>query len=349
MPALRLAVSLDAGSDFASARDLALAYEDAGVDIISVPEAYGIDAVSVLGFLAGVTQRVELMSGILPIFSRTPALLAMTAAGLDMASGGRFSLGIGVSGPQVVEGWHGVVYDAPLGRTREILDICRTVWRREPLQHEGRRYVLPLPPDQGTGLGKPLKLVHRPLRDHIPIYIAALGPGNVELAAAQAEGWIPFLYVPERADRVWGEALARGKSQRPEELGPLEVVAGGPMAVGDDVTGLREQDRGHLALYVGGMGAKGANFYNRVVSEYGWSAEAERVQDLFLEGHRADAAAAIPDELLEATSLIGDEAYLRDRLQACVESGVTVLQVTPVGPDPLGDLRRFAEIVHAVV
>lgn len=348
MSRLKLAVALDAGADFSRARELATAYEAVGVDVLTVPEAYGIDAVSVLGYLAGVTERVELMSGILPIYSRTPALLAMTAAGLDLASGGRFSLGIGVSGPQVVEGWHGVVYDAPLGRTREIMEICRQVWRREPLEHAGRRYSLPLPPEQGTGLGKALKLVHRPLRADIPIYVAALGPRNVELAAEAAEGWLPFLYVPERADLVWGEAVARGMAKRSPVRGPLQVVAGGPMAIGSDVAHLRELDRSHVTMYVGGMGTKESNFYNRVVSQYGWAAEAAKVQELYLDGHRADAAAALPDELLEATSLIGDEAYLHDRLQACVDNGVAVLQVTPVGADPFNDLRRLSEIVHAL-
>lgn len=348
MTSLRLAVTLDAGADFARSRDLARAYEAAGVDLIAVPESYGIDAVSVLGFLASVTERVGLMSGILPIYSRTPALLAMTAAGLDLASGGRFRLGIGVSGPQVVEGWHGVAYDAPLTRTREIIDICRSVWRREQLRHAGRKYVIPLPEDQGTGLGKPIKLMHRPTRPDIPIYVAALGPHNVELAAERADGWLPFLYVPERADLVWGEALARGRAKRPAGLGPLEIVAGGPMAIGPDVTHLRENDRAHLALYLGGMGAKGANFYNRVVSAYGWAAEAERVQDLYLAGHRDAAAAALPDALLEATSLIGDEVYVRDRLQAFVEHGVSVLHVAPAGPNPLADLRRLGEIVHGL-
>jgi F420-dependent oxidoreductase-like protein len=309
-----------------------------------VPEAYGFDAVSALGFLAALTERVELMSGILPVYSRTPALLAMTAAGLDAVSHGRFSLGLGVSGPQVVEGWHGVAYDAPLGRSREVMEICRSVWRREPLAHAGTSYAVPLPPDRGSGLGKPLRLMHRPLRSRIPIYLAALGPRNVELAARSAEGWIPHLYVPERADLVWGEPLRRGASVRDPDLAPLEIVAGGSMAIGGDVGSLRDLERPHLALYVGGMGAKGANFYHQVVSAYGWGREADAVQDLYLAGRRDDAAAALPADLLEATTLIGDEAYLRDRLAAFVDQGVTVLHVTPIGPDPVGDLARLAAL-----
>lgn len=345
---LKVAISLDAGSAFDGVRETVRAYEEAGVDVLMVPEAYGIDAVSVLGFLAGITERVELMSGIVPIFSRTPALLGMTAAGLDLVSGGRFSLGIGVSGPQVVEGWHAVPYDAPLGRTGEIIEICRTIWRREPLIHEGKRYVIPLPPDQGSGAGKALRLVHRPVRAQIPIYVAALGPKNVQLAAEKAEGWIPFLYVPERADRVWGEPLSQGLARRDPSLERLSIVTGGPMAIGNDVEHLREDERAHLALYVGGMGAKGANFYTRVVSQYGWEQEATKVQDLFLDGKREEAARAIPAGLVEGTTLIGEPAYIRDRLAAYRDSGVTTVQVSPVGADPLGSLRQFCEIAHSV-
>ncbi|MGH1565264.1 LLM class F420-dependent oxidoreductase [Mumia sp. DW29H23] len=345
---MKLAVGIDPRTDIGSIRTLAAEYERAGVDVISVPESYGFDAVSILGLLAGVTERVELMSGIVSIYSRTPALLAMTAAGLDQVSDGRFTLGIGASGPQVVEGWHGLAYDAPLGRTREIIEIVRTVWRREHLDHAGRRYTVPLPKEQGTGAGKPLKLLHRPLRPQIPVLVAALGPKNVELAAEVAEGWIPFLHIPEKADRVWGPAVAAGLAKRDEGLSPFQVVSGGPMAVGADVEHLRELDRAHLTFYVGAMGTREANFYNRVVRGYGWEAEAEKVQDLYLEGHVAEATAALPAPLLEGTSLIGDEAYLRDRLQAYQDDGVTVVQVTPVGADPMNDLRRFAEIVHAL-
>lgn len=347
-PRMKVAVGIDPRTDIGAIRELATAYERAGVDVISVPESYGFDAVSILGLLAGTTERVELMSGIVSLYSRTPALLAMTAAGLDQVSGGRFALGIGASGPQVVEGWHGLPYDAPLGRTREIIEILRTVWRREHLEHHGRRYEIPLAKDEGTGAGRPLKLLHRPLRADIPVLVAALGPKNVELAAEVAEGWIPFLHIPERADRVWGSAIAAGLEKRDAGRSPFQVVSGGPMAVGADVEHLRDRDRAHLAFYVGAMGTREANFYNRVVRGYGWEAEAEKVQDLYLDGHVDDAAAALPAQLLEGTSLIGDEVYLRDRLQAHREAGVTVVQVTPVGESPMGDLRRFAEIVHSL-
>ncbi len=189
-------------------------FERAGLEIVFVPEAYSFDAVSQLGFIAARTTTMEIASGILPIYSRTPALTAMTAAGLDFVSGGRFTLGLGTSGPQVIEGWHGVPYDAPVGRTRELIEICRMVWRRERLDYHGRHYTLPLPADQGTGLGKPLKLINHPVRERIPIVIAALGPKNVALAAELAEGWQPIFYFPEKAGLTWDEPLAEGRAKR---------------------------------------------------------------------------------------------------------------------------------------
>ncbi|WP_029432279.1 LLM class F420-dependent oxidoreductase [Blastococcus sp. URHD0036] len=342
---MKIAVLLRPVPDPRAAARLARAYEDAGVDVIATGESYGFDAVSWLGFLAAGTERVELAAHILSIYARTPATTAMTAAGLDHLSGGRFVLGLGASGPQVVEGWHAVPYDAPVARTREIVEICRTVWRREKLEHDGPRHPVPLPADRGTGAGKPLKLIDRPLRPRIPVHLAALGPANVELAAELAEGWVPYLYVPELADRVWGEPLARGLAKRDSALGTLDVTAAVPMAIGDDVTHLRDRDRAHLALYVGGMGPRGKNFYTQIVQRYGFEQEAAEVQDLYLEGRREEAAARLPDALLEGTSLIGDAGYVRDRLAAHRASGVTVLQVEPVGADPLGDIRRLRALV----
>jgi F420-dependent oxidoreductase-like protein len=331
-----------------AAAQLARSYEDAGVDVLVTGESYGFDAPSWLGYLAAVTQRVELAAHVLPIYPRTPALTAMTAAGLDHLSGGRFVLGLGASGPQVVEGWHAVPYDAPIARTREIVEICRKVWRREKLEHGGAKYPIPLPAGSGTGAGKPLKLIDRPVRDRIPIHLAALGPANVELAAELAEGWVPYLYVPERADRVWRESLDRGLAKRDHELGALDVTAAVPMAIGDDVTHLRDQDRAHLALYVGGMGPRGKNFYNTIAQRYGFEREAAEVQDLYLDGRRDEAAARLPAALLEGTSLIGDEAYVRDRLAAHEASGVTILQVDPIGVDPLSDLRRIRSLLDEI-
>ncbi|WP_043638651.1 LLM class F420-dependent oxidoreductase [Nonomuraea candida] len=306
-------------------------YEKAGLDIVFVAEAYSFDAVSQMGYIAAKTERLQIASGILPIYSRTPTLTAMTAAGLDYVSDGRFTLGIGASGPQVIEGFHGVPYTAPLGRTREVIEICRQVWRRERVQYDGRHYTVPLPPGEGTGLGKPLKIINRPVRPRIPIVVAAIGPKNVELTAELAEGWEPIFYVPEKAADVWGPALAAGKARRDPELGELDVIAQATLAIGDDVAGLLEFGRPMAALYIGGMGAKGRNFYNDLARRYGYEKEAERIQDLYLEGKKDEAAALVPGELLERMSLVGSEGFVRDRVQAMKESGVTTLNVTPLG------------------
>ncbi|WP_445257274.1 LLM class F420-dependent oxidoreductase [Nocardioides aurantiacus] len=319
--------------------------EQAGLDTIWVAEAYGFDAATLMGYLAARTETVEIGSAILNVYSRTPALLAQTAAGLDNVSGGRAILGLGASGPQVIEGWHGLPYRAPVARTREVVEIVRAALRREVLRHDGRQITLPLPPDQGTGLGKPLKMLTHPERSAVPIYIAALGPRSVEGTAEYAEGWLPFLYSPEGAHAVWGDALAAGTARRPAELGPLEVVGGGMVAVGDDVKHLLDLARPHVALYVGGMGAREKNFYNQLVAQYGFEAEAARIQDLYLAGHKKEAEAAVPVELLEQTNLVGPEGHVRERLAAYAEAGVTNLQMIPVDDDPVGLVRRLKEWV----
>ncbi|MGR6921557.1 LLM class F420-dependent oxidoreductase [[Actinomadura] parvosata] len=319
-------------------------YEKAGLDIVFVAEAYSFDAVSQMGYIAAKTERVQIASGILPIYSRTPTLLAMTAAGLDYVSDGRFTLGIGASGPQVIEGFHGVPYTAPLARTREVIEICRQVWRRERVQYEGRHYTVPLPAGQGTGLGKPLKIINHPVRPRIPIVVAAIGPKNVELTAELAEGWEPIFYVPEKAADVWGPALAAGRARRDPELGELDVIAQASLAIGDDVSGLLEFGRPMAALYIGGMGARGKNFYNDLARRYGYEKEAELIQDLYLAGKKDEAAARVPAELLEKMSLIGSEGYVRDRVQAMKESGVTTLNVTPIAGTHEERLRLIEKI-----
>jgi F420-dependent oxidoreductase-like protein len=333
---MRLSTQLAYASDPRATIEQAARLERAGVDVAWVAEAYGFDAPSLLGYLAARTERMLLGAGILPIYSRTPALIAQTAAGLDAVSGGRCLLGLGASGPQVVEGWHGVPYDRPLARTREIVDICRRAWRRETLTHDGV-YRLPLP--GGTGLGKPLKMLTRPVRDRIPIFIAALGDRNVELTAEIAEGWLPIFFIPDRADDVWGEALGAGMAKRSADLGDLEIVAGGLLAIGDDVTGLREAARPTAALYIGGMGARGKNFYHDLAGRYGYAAEADLVQDLYLDGRHRDAEAAVPAEFLELTNLIGPADYVRERLEVFRAAGVTMLNVMPIGPEPLRDVE----------
>ena len=324
-------------------------YEKAGLDIVFVPEAYSFDAVSQLGFLAAKTERMQIASGIFQLYSRTPALTAMTAAGLDYVSGGRFTLGLGASGPQVIEGWHGVPYDAPIGRAREIIEICRMVWRRERLSYQGRYYQLPLEKRAGevgggTGLGKPLKLINHPVRERIPIALAAIGPKNVALAAELAESWMPIFYLPDRAGQVWGAAVAEGAAKRDPSLGPLDVIAATRLAIGDDVTGLRDHGRPELALYIGGMGARGRNFYNDLARRLGYEAEAKAIQDAYLDGRKDEAEALVPAELVERTSLIGPESYVRERLAAYREAGVTTLNVTPLAPTHEARVRLIEQI-----
>ncbi|HEX2824222.1 MAG TPA: LLM class F420-dependent oxidoreductase [Streptosporangiaceae bacterium] len=325
---MRIGMHLSYSGGFAETVVELADYERAGLDIIYVAEAYSFDAVSQLGYIAAKTERLQIAAGIFQLYSRTPALTAMTAAGLDYVSGGRFTLGLGASGPQVIEGWHGVPYDAPVGRAREVIEICRMVWRRERLVYHGRYYQLPLA--GGTGLGKPLKLINHPVRERIPIVLAAIGPKNVALAAELAEGWQPIFYLPEKAAQVWGDAVAEGEAKRDPALGPLDVIASAPLAIGEDVAGLRERSRPELALYIGGMGARGRNFYNDLARRYGYEAEAKAIQDAYLDGRKDEAAALVPADLLERTSLIGPESYLRERLAAYREAGVTTLNVTPL-------------------
>ena len=330
---MRVGMMLNYSGGFTETVNELADFEAAGLQIVFVPEAYSYDAVSQLGFIAARTTTVEIASGIFQLYSRTPALTAMTAAGLDFVSGGRFTMGIGASGPQVIEGWHGVPYDAPVGRTREIIEICRMVWRRDRLEYHGRHYTLPLPPDQGTGLGKPLKLINHPLRERIPIVVAALGPKNVALAAELAEGWQPIFFFPEKAGLTWDAALAEGTAKRDTAtLGPLDVIAAAPLAIGDDVAHLRDLMRPALALYIGGMGARGKNFYHDLACRYGYQKEADLVQDAYLSGRKDEAAALVPAELVEKTALIGPHGYVKERLAAYREAGVTTLNVTALSP-----------------
>jgi F420-dependent oxidoreductase-like protein len=338
-------MSLNYAGGFAETAAELADYEKAGLDIVFVPEAYSYDAVSQLGYLAARTQRVQLGSGILQIYSRTPTLTAMTAAGLDYVSGGRFMLGLGASGPQVIEGWHGVPYDAPLGRTREIIEICRMVWRRERVEHAGRYYTIPLPPGQGTGLGKPLKLINHPVRERIPIMVAAIGPKNVEMAAELAEAWEPFLYFPEKAAEVWGPALAAGASRRDPSLPALDVItATAPLAIGDDVSAVLDLARPVHALYIGGMGARGRNFYNDLVGRYGFEGQAAAIQEAYLAGRKDEAAALVPAALLEGTALVGSLSHVAERVAAMRESGVSTLSVAPVAPTHAGRLRLIEQV-----
>ena len=340
---MKLGMQIDYSGGFKASAERVSSYEKAGLDIAWVAEAYGFDGPSFMGYLAASTETITIGAGILPIYTRTPTLMAMTAAGIDALSDGRFILGLGASGPQVIEGFHGVRYDAPLGRTREMIDICRAVWRRERVTYDGRYYQLPLPADQGTGLGKPLKIIARPVRDQIPIWVASLGPKNVAMTAEKADGWLPIFFVPERASDVWGADLAAGAQERDPELGPLEVAAGGVVAIGEDARGTEEMTRPMVALYVGGMGAKGRNFYNDLMCRYGYEAEAAEIQDLYLDGKKDEAAAKVPSEFLELTNLCGPAGFVKERLAAYAEAGVTVLNIVPIGKDPLAIIEQVKE------
>ncbi|CAJ1502735.1 LLM class F420-dependent oxidoreductase [[Mycobacterium] kokjensenii] len=345
---MRIGVQLGYSGGFKEAVGHLVELERVGIDVVAVAEAYSFDAISQLGYLAAKTSRVELLTGVLPIYTRTPALLAMTAAGLDYVSDGRFALGIGTSGPQVIEGFHGVPFDAPLGRTREVVEICRSVWRRERLDYDGKHYQLPLPADRGTGLGKPLKLINHPVRTRIPISIAALGPKNVELTAEIADGWQPVFFYPERAADVWGEALEAGAAKRDPALGPLDVIVGASLAIGDDVEDRLQWAKPQLALYIGGMGAKGRNFYHNLATRYGFGEVADRIQELYLAGRKAEAIAAVPDDLVRHTSLIGPRGLIAERLAAYAEAGVTTLLVGPLTADP-GESLRYVEELRALL
>jgi F420-dependent oxidoreductase-like protein len=330
---MKISTMLSYSGGFKEAARQVTEMEKAGLDLVWVAEAYGFDGPSLMGYLAALTETVEIGAAIIPIYTRTPTLIAMTAAGLDALSDGRFHLGLGASGPQVIEGFHGVPYTNPLGRTREIIDICRTVWKREaPVTHEGKNYTLPLPADQGTGLGKALKIIAHPVRSEIPIWVASLGEGNVAMTAELANGWIPILYIPERAKDVWGEPLAKGFAKRDASLGDMMITAGGLLAIGEgeEITKLRDLQRSMIALYVGGMGARGKNFYNELACRYGFEKEAKIIQDLYLDGKKAEAAAAVPAEFCELTTLCGPEGYVKERIAAFKESGVTHLQVHPI-------------------
>jgi F420-dependent oxidoreductase-like protein len=327
--------------------DQVAALEKAGLDTIWVAEPYGFDAPTLMGYLAAKTETVEIGAGILNVYSRTPGAMLQTAAGLDNVSGGRAVLGLGASGPQVIEGFHGMPYERPLGRTREMIEILRMGLRREPLEYAGRDFTLPLPSDQGLGLGKPLKLLNKPERADLPIWVAALGDKNVAMTAEVADGWLPFLFYPEKAREVWGDSLEKGRAKRSSDLGPLEISAGGMVAIGEgpETKAFLDFMRPLYALYVGGMGAKGKNFYNQLACEYGYEKEASEIQDLYLSGKKKEAEALVPLEWLEAGNLVGPASYVQERIAAFREAGVTNLSVAPASEDPAATIAQVKEWV----
>ncbi len=350
---MKLGTSINYKSNFPAAVERVVDLEHAGLDVVWVAEAYSIDAVSQLGYLAAKTSRIELGTSILNVYSRTAAAMAQTAAGLDYVSDGRFILGLGASGPQVIEGFHGVPYERPMKRISEYIDVVRMALRREKLDFQGDTVQVPLPEGQGTGLGKPLKIINHPVRSEIPIWWASLMPLSVRETAKSANGWIPTNFVPDAVDQVWGDDLKRGMDQRSSDLGPLGISVGTVVAIGDQYVG-EEADRvldlrrDHTALYWGGMGAREKNFYNTIAKKQGYEEAAVKVQDLYLDGHKAEAAAAVPRDYLERSSLVGPESFVRERLATYKEAGTTVLNVNLAGPDPVGTMGQLRALIEEI-
>jgi F420-dependent oxidoreductase-like protein len=333
---MRLGLNIGySGASFLDALPLVKHAETLGVDSVWAAEAYGSDAVSVLGYLAAATTRIKLGSAILQMPARTPATTAMSAMTLDALSGGRFLLGIGLSGPQVVEGWHGVAYGKPLARTREYVEILRKIFAREaPLTHDGEVYQIPYHGPGATGLGKPLKSILHPVRSEIPVYLAAIGPRNVALAGEIADGWMPIFYAPEH-EPVFTAALDEGLARAGRPPSTVDIAAQVAVVLGDDVAACRDLARPFFALYVGGMGARGRNFYFDTVARAGYEAEATKIQDHYLAGQRADAIAAVPDRLIDEFCLVGPADRIRDRLAAWKETRVTTLLLAARQPEAL--------------
>jgi len=329
------------------ARDTSLVSEAERLGYHSVwtAEAYGSDAVTPLAFVAARTERIKLGSAILQMPARTPAMTAMTAATIDELSNGRFILGLGVSGPQVVEGWHGVPYGKPLQVTREHVEIVRRILaRREPVEFSGERYQIPYLGPDATGLGKPLKLISSPHNPDLPIYLAAIGPKNVRLTAEIADGWLPVFYSPERAASVFGPLLTEGFeiSGVPGKANTFDTAVSVFVSLDDDLERARRAAKPMISLYVGGMGAKGKNFYNDLAHRYGYGEAADRIQSAYLEGRKMEAMQAVPDGLVDEVSLVGSKERIADRLAAWGESGATTLLVAATD---LPTVRLMAELV----
>jgi F420-dependent oxidoreductase-like protein len=347
---MKLSMNLNYAGGFHEAVTRVAELEKAGLDVVWIAEAYSFDAISQVGFMAAKTERIEIGTGIVNVYSRTAALMAMTAAGCDYVSNGRFILGLGASGPQVVEGFHGVPYEKPMVRIKEYIEACRMIWKREPFIYDGQTVKAPLPPDQGSGLAKPLKLINHPVRSDIPIWWASLMGLSVTATAEVADGWLPIFFDPEKFHSVWGDELKKGLAKRDPSLGQLQISAGGMVAIGDEfVDETRDKILGYArpnaALYIGGMGARDKNFYNAIAQKYGYVEEAIEIQDLYLDGKKQEAAAAVPGELLEKTNLVGPKGYIKERLAAYKEAGVTVLSVNPVGGDDVKTIETLRELI----
>ena len=344
---MRLGISFgyqDWGAGLPGAIALAQEADRLGYHSGWVAEAYGTDAITPITWLLAHTENLKMGSAIAQMPARAPAMTAMTAVTLDLMSGGRFLLGIGASGPQVSEGWYGEQYGKPLAKTREYLDVVRAVWRRDaPVEHHGEFYDIPYRGPGATGLGKPLKIIVHPRTAEIPIYIASIGPKNVELTAELADGWLPIFYSPTRAATVWGDSLTRGfAAADPERAANFDIAPTVTVVLGDDVAALRDKVKPMVALYVGGMGAKGKNFYNDLACRYGYEDLAAEIQDLYLGGNKAEATALVPDDLVDDVSLIGPKERIAERLEIWKDAGVTTMIVAATQPEAL---QLMAELV----
>ena len=340
---MKLAMHVSHLGDLTQARSMVADLESAGVDVFNVSEAYGFDAISQVGFLAAITKRAQIATTIVNVFSRTASVVAMTAAGCDYVSGGRFMLGLGTSGPQVIEGFHGVPFAHGVSRVRDYIQVTRQVLRREPVRYSGRTVQVPL---AGPVERRPLKLINHPVRDRIPIWWASIANSAVEATAEVADGWLPAWFVPELVDDVYGKALEAGMTRRPSTLEQLEISADVVAGPGADPTSVADSLRPGLALYVGGMGSRETNFYNRLAISYGYEREARTLQDLYLSGRRDEAAAAVPSSWIERMTIAGDRGRMADRVAAYRAAGVTSLDVRPYG-DPVEVIARLREVVDA--
>ena len=347
---MKLSMMINYSGDFHADVQKVVELEKAGLDVVWVPEAYSFDAVSQMGYLAAKTETIEIGSAIMNVFSRTATCMAQTAAGLDFVSGGRFILGLGASGPQVIEGFHGVPYEKPMPRIRDYINVCRMTLKRERVVYDGPTVQVPLPEGQGTGLGKPLKIINHPVREDLPIFWASLMGLSVTATAQHADGWLPIFFAPEKFHNVWGDEIKKGTAERDADLGPLQISAGGMVAIGDDLVGekasqLLDFSRPSVALYVGGMGARDKNFYNTIMQKYGYVDEAIEIQDLYLDGKKDEAAAVVPEEMLANTNLIGPKSLVKERIAAYKEAGVTHLSVNPVGADPVSTIEELKTLI----
>jgi len=341
---MRIGIVLDHMAHPGASLDLVRAAEREGCDEAWVPETWGFDAPSLMGAMAACTDRIRI-GAVLPVYSRSPGLIAQTFAGVDSLSAGRAIAGLGTSGPQVVEGWHGVPFARPLGELREVISACRMAWRREVLEVDGPRPV-PLPPGGGTGMGTPLRMITRPERDEIPVVVAALAPGGVRLAAELADAWWPLFASPGAITGHWSAPLAAGTAARDPGRAPLKVMASAVCWVGDGAgaEAARAAARREIAFYVGSMGSRDRNYYRDAVSAMGFADEAAAIADAALAGRRRDAEALVTDAMVDALAIIGDGPAVADRLAALADAGVTTLALTAGTPDPVRvveSLRRL--------